>query len=78
MFQINTKTLPLSDTFPYLGHIIAYNNSNWVAVYLNLRKARMRWVVITRVLERTGATVRAWGAMYKAVAQLLLLYGIKS
>ena len=30
------------------------------------------------VLERTGATVHARVAMYKAVAQLVLLYGSES
>ena len=27
-FQINTEALPLSDAFPYLGRMIAYNNSD--------------------------------------------------
>ena len=31
--------------------------------------------MVVRVLERTGATVQAWGAMYKAVAQSVILYG---
>ena len=30
--------------------------------------------MIARVLERTGATVRSQGEMYKAVTQLVLLY----
>ena len=30
--------------------------------------------MVARVLERMGAMVRARGAMYKAVAQLVLLY----
>ena len=34
--------------------------------------------MVERVLERTGETVRARGAMYKAVAQSVLLYGSKS
>ena len=34
--------------------------------------------MIVRVLERTGAMVRARGAIYKAVAQLVLLYGSES
>ena len=34
--------------------------------------------MIARVLEIMGATVRSRGAMYKAVAQLLLIYGRKS
>ena len=57
-----------------MGRTISYNNSDWVAVYLNLSKARRRWGIIARVLERTGATVRAWGEMYKVVAQSVLIY----
>ena len=34
--------------------------------------------MILRVLESTGATLRARGAMYKALAQLVLLYGSNS
>ena len=33
--------------------------------------------MLVRVLERTGATVRAQGSMYKAVVQLVILYGIE-
>ena len=42
---------------------IVYNYSNWVVVYLNLRKVWRRWGMIVRVLERTIAMVRAWGSM---------------
>ena len=34
--------------------------------------------MVARVLESMGATVRSRGAMYNAVAQLVLLYGSKS
>ena len=34
--------------------------------------------MVARVLERTGAMVQARGAMYKVVAQSVLLYGSKS
>ena len=61
--------------FPYLGRKITYNNINWAAVYLNLRKDRRRWGMLARVLERTGATMKARGEMYNAVAQSVLLYG---
>ena len=46
-------------------HMISYNNSNWAAVYLNLRKSRRWWGMIVRVLERMVATVQAQGEMYK-------------
>ena len=64
--------------FPYFGRKIAYNNSNWAAVYLNLCKAWRWWGVIERDLERTGSTIRSRVEMYKAVAQLVLLYENKS
>ena len=34
--------------------------------------------MVVRVIERMGATVRDHGMMYKAVAQLVLLYGSES
>ena len=73
-FQINVETLPPLEAFPYLGRTIAYNNSDLAAVYLNLRKARGRWGMVSIVLERTSATVRDQGTMYKVVAQSVILY----
>ena len=61
-----------------MGRTISYNNSDWAAVYLNLRKAWRRWGMVSRVLKRTGETVRAQGAIFKAVAQSFLLYGRES
>ena len=66
------------EAFPYLGRTIKLNNSNREAVYLNLHKERRRWGMIAKVLERRGATVRDWGAIYKVVAQSVLLYGRES
>ena len=74
MFQINAKTLPLLEAFPYLRRTIVYNSIYWAALYLKLQKARRQWGVIARVLERTGSTAHVRGSMYKAVAQLVLLY----
>ena len=66
-FQTNAETLPPSEALPYLGRKFAYNNSDWEAVYINLRKYWQRWGMIARVLESTGAMVRNLGARYKAV-----------
>ena len=63
------------ETLPYLGLTIAYNNSDWAAVYLNLHKAQRRWGMATRVLESTGSTVRNWGTMHKSVVQFVPVYG---
>ena len=77
-FQINANTLLPSEAFTYLGQTITYKKRDWAAVYLNQQKARRRWGMISRVLERTGATVRAQGEIYKAVAPSVLLYGSDS
>ena len=77
MFNINVDTLPPLEVFPYLGRKIAYNNSNWAAVYLNLCKARRRWGIVVSVIERTVEIVRSRVDMYKVVAQSVLLYGRK-
>ena len=77
-FQINAEALPPSEALPYLGRKIFYNNSDWAAVYQNLRKAWRRWEMVVRVLENIGATSQARGEMYKAVEQLVLLYDRES
>ena len=78
MFQINSEDLPLSKAFPYLGCTIAYKNSNWPAVYQNLRKPQRQWGIIVRVLAKMVATVKARGMMYKAVDQFAIFYGSES
>ena len=78
LFQINGDNLPPSEAFTNLRRTNTYNNSDWAAVFLNLRKSWRQWVMILRVLKRTGAPVWAWGAMYKAVAHSVILYGSKS
>ena len=47
-------------------------------MYQKLQKEWMRWGMIARVMEKTGATVREQGMMYKAVDQYVLLYGSES
>ena len=69
MFKINVEALPLSEALPYLVRMITYNNRNWAAVYHNLQKYRRRWGMVEGVLERTGATVRSRGEIYKDVVQ---------
>ena len=47
-------------------------------VYQNLKKLQRQWGMISRVLENTRAPVWARGMMYRAVSQLVLLYGSES
>ena len=77
-FHINTEALPPSEAFPYLGRIIAYNNSDWLVLYQNLRKYCRQWVMVARAMERAGATVRSQVLMYKLLAQSVIFYGKES
>ena len=72
---VNSEPLEPATAFPYLGRTVAYNNSNWAALYHNLWKARRRWGVVGKVVTKTGATVRAQGILYKSIIQSVLLYG---
>ena len=69
LFQINAEAMPPLEDLPYLGRPIAYNNSNWPAIYQNLMKARSWWRMIARVLVKMRAMVQARGMMYNEVHQ---------
>ena len=70
--------LETTAAFLYFLFTVNFNNSNWVAMYRNLRKSQWRWGVVVKVMLKTGSTVRACEMMYKAVVQKVLLYGSKS
>ena len=63
--------------FPYLGRTVAYNNSNWEALYQNLRKDQRRWGMLAKVLTKSGAVVWSQEMIYKTVVQTVLPYGSK-
>ena len=47
----------------------------WLVVVGNLGKARKSWIWLSRVLVREGADPKVSGNFYKAVAQVVLLFG---
>jgi hypothetical protein len=61
--------------FCYLGRVLAANNSDWPALYKNLKKAQAKWALVSRPLLKTGVSIRHVGYFYKAVVQAVLLYG---
>ena len=62
-------------SFKYLGQILTKADDDWPSVVRNLRKARRKWVWLTRVLGREGADARILGQIYLAVVQSVMLYG---
>ena len=73
---MNAKPLETVEAFPYLGRTVSYNNRYWVDLYQNLRKSRRWWEMVAKLVMKMGATVWALGVIYKAVLQMVLLYGI--
>ena len=69
---------PLLAGVGHLGRPLSYNNSDWIALYRNLKKAQAKWGMIARILVREGASLRARGHFYKAVVQSVLLYGCET
>ena len=59
----------------YLGCTVTYNYHDCMSMYRNLQKLQQRWVIVGKVMSKTGMIVRAQGMMYKAFIQLLFLYG---
>jgi hypothetical protein len=78
VFTVNGVPLEGVSLFRYLGRPISSQDSDWPAVYYNLKKARKRWARVSRVLTREGADSRVCGMFYKAVVQSILLYGCET
>ena len=78
VFTVNGEDLEQVSEFKYLGRLLSSNGSDWPAVYYNLKKARKRWMRVSRVLTREGADSRVCGMFYKAVVQSVLLYGCET
>ena len=61
--------------FPYLVHTVTFNNRNWEELNQNPHKAQRQWEMVEKVLTRMGVTVQMRAMLYKAVVQMVLIYG---
>ena len=55
--------------------MLTAGDNDWIAVVGNLGKARKSWGRLSRVLGREGVHPKMLGGFYKAVAQVVLLFG---
>jgi hypothetical protein len=78
VFTLNGIPLEHVWSFKYLGCILTDTNSDWPSLCHNLLKARGRWALVSRILEKEGASVRAQGMFYKSVVQSILLFGCET
>ena len=56
---VNLNPLKETISFPYLGRIVTHNNSDWVALYSNVWKSHRRWIMVAKVLGKTGVPIKA-------------------
>jgi hypothetical protein len=78
IFMINNQPIENVTEFKYLGRYITNNDNDWKAVTWNIKRARMAWGRLARILSSEGATPKAMASIYKAVVQAVLLYGSES
>ena len=64
--------------FRYLGRVLTATDDDWPAVAGNIRKARVSWGRLVRVLGREGADPKVSRSFYTAVTQQVLLFGAES
>ena len=75
VFQIDGVDLETVPSFKYLGRLLTSTDDDWPAVAANLRKARQRWAMVSRILRKDNMDPGVAGWFYKALAQSVLLYG---
>ena len=61
--------------FRYFGRLIIATDDEWPAVAGNIRKARVSWGRLARVLGREGADPKVSRSFYTAMTQQVLLFG---
>ena len=64
--------------FRYLGRLLTATDNDWPAVTGNIRKARVSWGRLARVLGRVGADPKVSQSFYTAVTQQVLLFGAET
>ena len=71
-----TYGVPLSQftSFKYLERALMAEDDDWPAVVRNLRRARQKWVWLTRILIREGANSQILGQIYLEAVQSAVLY----
>jgi hypothetical protein len=74
-YTIGDAVLESVDQFCYLGRPMLANDDDIGAIQHNITKARRKWQMLSQILSREGAKPKVIGIFYRAVIQLVLLYG---
>ena len=62
----------------YLGRVLTAGGNDWLAVVVNLGKARKSWGRLSWVLGQEGVDPKVSGNLYKALAQAVIIFGAET
>ena len=74
-FHAYEKQMKAVTEFRYLGRLLTATDDDWPAVAGNIRKARVSWGRLARVLGREGADPKVSRSFYTDVTQQVFLFG---
>ena len=74
-FTVRGEVLERVEVFKYLGRMMAQDNDDIQAVWLQLRKARATWARVGQVLRSENVTPFVAARFYQAIVQAILLDG---
>ena len=77
-FHAYGKRMQSVTEFRYLGRVLRSTDDDWPALARNLRKARVTWGRLARILGREGADPKVSRNFYIAVKQQVLLFGAET
>ena len=77
-FHAYGKPMEAVSEFRYLRRLLTVTDDDWPAVARNIRKARVSWGRLARVLGREGADPKVSRSFYTAVTQQVLLFGAET
>ena len=65
-------------SFKYLGQVILATDDNWLAVVRKLNRVKKFWSRMLYLLSREGAAPQVSRLFFKAVIQVVLLFGAET
>jgi hypothetical protein len=73
-FLIEGKKIEWVDSFEYLGRMLSADDTDDIAIYSQLEKAKKVWGMLSQLLKGDGADVTTMCRFYRTIVHQTLLY----
>jgi hypothetical protein len=74
VFTVDGQPLKKVPLFKHLGRMVSEINSDYPTLYRNLRRAKQKWALLSRVVTKDAVLPWAAAIFYKVIVQTVLLY----